>query len=403
MVAELSTFVEARRGLKFKEPVNVEVLPADQFRDRVLAEFDKELDVLRAQGDLLVALGMVPADLDVVEAQRRLLGDGVLGFYDPVTHALVVRGDGVSPFFRQVLVHELVHALDDQHFDLDRPELTERRDGSDWSFLALVEGNARRIENEYVAQLSPHDKELLHQEMLELSMQQMETMFSVPFVLAQLLTAPYDLGDPFVRDLLERGGQKKLDEAFSAPPVSSEQILHPEKFATGEGPRPVERPPADSAVKAEGVLGEVMTGYFLQGDPLGGLGDLFGDPFGDLFGDGDLETMLRELLGELGLGDVLSGDGDPTEIFRRLAGQLGGAGLNGSALLGRPEVEGWGGDRYVVWDDTDGSGVCIRVDWVADSDVALRTLERRLRERIVGDPAARVESNPDRLRLTRCT
>lgn len=392
-VAALSKFVEAQRGLQFREPVTVDVLAPEEFRTRVLQEFDKELESLRAQGDLLIALGMVPADLDVVEAQRKLLGDGVLGFYDPATKALVVRAAGITPFFRQIVVHELTHALDDQHFNLDRPELSEHGDDGDWAFLALVEGNARRIENDYVAQLSPSEQQQLQEEMWELGMEQMTTMLSVPLVLAQLLTAPYDLGDPFVRHLVERGGQRELDEAFSAPPASSEQILHPDKFERREGPQLVERPPAPAPVKAEGVLGEVMTGYFLQGDQLGGLGDLFGN--------GDLEEMMRELFGDLDIGDVLGGTVDPNEILRRLQEQLGGSGLG---TFGRPEVKGWGGDRYVVWDDTDGSGVCVRVDWAMDSSDALAELQRRVGERVIGDPSARVEQpSSDRLRLTRCT
>ncbi|MCX7620898.1 MAG: hypothetical protein N2037_08665 [Acidimicrobiales bacterium] len=380
-VAMLSRFVEERRGLRFREPVDVDVLAPGDFRTRVLAEFDKDLETLKAQGDLLIALGMVPADLDVVDAQRKLLGDGVLGFYDPVTKALVVRADRITPFFRQILVHELTHALDDQHFDLDRPELADRHDGSDWAFLALVEGNARRIENEYVAQLPPGDRQELQDEMWELGMEQMTTMLSVPLILAQLLTAPYDLGDPFARKLVEAGGQRALDDAFSSPPVSSEQVLHPEKYMKAEGPRTLQRPPADAPVKAEGVLGEALTGYYLQGDQIGGLGNLFGS--------GDLTELMRELLGTLdpndaGLGDLL--------------------GTPGLGLLGRPEVDGWGGDRYVVWDDTDGSGVCIRVDWVMDSDAALAELDRRVRERTASDPAASIE-RPDhqRIRLTRCS
>ena len=56
------------------------------------------------------------------------------------------------------LVHELTHALDDQVFGLERPELEERTDEADFGFSALVEGNASRVDAAYVESLSPDEQ-----------------------------------------------------------------------------------------------------------------------------------------------------------------------------------------------------------------------------------------------------
>ena len=74
---------------------------------------------------------------------------GVVGFYDPETDELVVRGAALTPYVRTTIAHELVHALDDQHLDLDRPEYDEADDEIGFGFSSVVEGNARRVENAY--------------------------------------------------------------------------------------------------------------------------------------------------------------------------------------------------------------------------------------------------------------
>ena len=97
----------------------------------------------------LEGLGLVEPDADLVESMRSLLGVGVVGFYDPETDELVVRGAALTPYVRTTIAHELIHALDDQHLDLDRPEYDEADDEVGFGFSSVVEGNARRIEDAY--------------------------------------------------------------------------------------------------------------------------------------------------------------------------------------------------------------------------------------------------------------
>ena len=82
-----------------------------------------------------------------------LLEAGVLGFYDPETDELVVRGGDLSPMTRQTIAHELTHALDDQWFDLAKAEYEQSDDEVGFGVAALAEGNARRIDKLYAAQL----------------------------------------------------------------------------------------------------------------------------------------------------------------------------------------------------------------------------------------------------------
>ena len=60
----------------------------------------------------------------------------VYAFYNPEDEELVVRGSHIGPYERSVIAHELVHALDDQHFDLDR-KFEDSKDESSLGFSEL--------------------------------------------------------------------------------------------------------------------------------------------------------------------------------------------------------------------------------------------------------------------------
>ncbi len=232
-VDEISQFVEDERGLEFQEPVKVELAGDDEFEDRLLEDFDEDADELEATGVVLAALGLVDPDTDIVAAMRELLGGGVVGFYDSETAELVVRGTAITPYVRTVMAHELTHALDDQHFELDRPALDDAKDESGFGFQSLVEGNARRVEDAYLASLSEDDQQAAFTEQFQMAGD--IDITAIPQVLVEQITAPYELGEGFVAAVLDDGGQARLDAAFEEPPTTSEQVVEPGTFLAGEG------------------------------------------------------------------------------------------------------------------------------------------------------------------------
>ena len=255
-VDEISDVVETERGLAFTEPVGVELAGEGEFQRRLLADFDEGVEELRDTEVLLKAFGLVEPDVDLVEAMRTLLGAGVVGFYDPETDELVVRGTALTPYVRTTIAHELTHALDDQRFDLDRPEYDDADDEIDFGFSALVEGNARRIEDAYLAGLS--DQEQLDATTEELSLGGGLDLGDVPLVLVDLISAPYGLGHEFVDELIDDGGQETLDAAFGAPPRTSEQVIDPARYEAGEGGIEVPVPAVAGQVVDEGVAGQFL-------------------------------------------------------------------------------------------------------------------------------------------------
>jgi len=411
-VKTMQRFVEEQRGLRFENDPEVEVLPDAAFTKKVLEQFESEVPAMQKQGEMLKAMGLVSADLDVVKAQKDLLGSGVLGFYDPKTKALVVRGDHIGPFFREIVAHELTHALDDQHFALDRPDLTAKNDGSEDAFLDLVEGNARRVEYAYTDQLSAADKQQLQSEQLELGMDQMGSMLSTPMILPRILMSPYDYGLPFVKALVAKQGNAGVDKAMGEPPTTTEQILDEQKFEQGETALPVNRPPADGEIVDDGVLGELMTGFMLHGgnelDGLGGLGGLGGGGLGGID-----EKAIEDYLNK-----VLNGEIDPSAPDSGIPGLPGGSddgsdplgGILGGGSDGAPggqfgavdTVKGWGGDHYVVYRDG-AQGTCMRADWKMDTPAALTSMESALKTWSTTSGATVERPANDTVRMTRCT
>jgi len=169
----------------------------------------------------------------------------VLGYYDQESKELRVRAGQLSPFGRTVIVHELTHALDDQRFDLNRPQYDSSDDEIGFGFTALAEGNARRIENAYRNSMSTADKASATAEELKLGASGAAVLAKLKLSLLQLELAPYDLGERFVDAVLDKGGQAALDGVFADPPRTSEQVIDPAKYFAKEPSREVNPPKAD--------------------------------------------------------------------------------------------------------------------------------------------------------------
>jgi hypothetical protein len=256
-VAEISEFVAEQRGVEFLEPVDVELEGEGAFQDRLLADFDEDVDDLRRSEVVLQALGLVEPEVDVVESMRSLLGGGVVGFYDTESKELVVRGAALTPYVRTTIAHELVHALDDQHHDLER---ADRYDDADdeigFGFSSIVEGNARRVENAYEDSLSAEERAAATAE--EMSIGAGGEFDVVPPVLIETITAPYVLGERLVDSLADGGGEAAVDAAFADPPTTSEQVLDPARYAEREPAADVPHPQVDGEVIDEGLLGQLL-------------------------------------------------------------------------------------------------------------------------------------------------
>jgi hypothetical protein len=252
---EIRTWVENERGLQFLRAVRVETLSTSDFQDRMSDLFDDNLGPDDYPGDeVFRALGLLNLD------DPAFGGGGVPGFYDDSDKVCVVSARFGTPLARAVLAHELAHAVVDQHTPL-RPLFLDGLDGN-LSGRALIEGDASRVEHDFVAEvLNPEERGTLPRDdptgRLALS--------GGSAGMLKLAYFPYVEGERFVRALYAGGGLQAVDAAFRRPPVTTEQVLHPAKYLAGEPAVRVPPPsPGISRVTSDGTLGEFALFLALQ-------------------------------------------------------------------------------------------------------------------------------------------
>ncbi|HEX2064523.1 MAG TPA: hypothetical protein VHE80_08890 [Acidimicrobiales bacterium] len=248
----LQAFVERERGLKFKGPVRTTVLEGPAFAERAVAAETADLEEAEETEAVLKAIGLLERDVDLKKAVERFVEASALGFYDSETDELVLRGSRVTPLVRITLVHELLHALEDQHFNLHREDLG---DEAAVGFLALLEGSALRIEDRYRDSLPATERRDAEREEESLADQ---LPLDLPEVVEAAYGFPYQYGPDLVRALLREGGQARLDAAFADPPASSEQVLDPRRYLRGDRPKEVAVPKADGEPFDDGEVGALF-------------------------------------------------------------------------------------------------------------------------------------------------
>lgn len=260
VLPELRQFVESNRGLDFLRPVDVELLEDDAFEKRLGPTDDEDRDEIEKTEFVLQAMGLLEPGTDLLAAIEAFAADAVLGFYDAETEELVVRGNEASPLVRSTLVHELVHALEDQHFELDRPDLGDEAGAG---FLALAEGSAVRIEQRYIDSLPRAERRAAAQAE---AAQGQGIPDDLPEVVQVLFGFPYAFGPDLVRAIIGAGGQARLDTAFAAPPASTEQVLDPARYLNDDRPDVVAVPRPDRPAFDDGEIGELFLLLMLRAE-----------------------------------------------------------------------------------------------------------------------------------------
>lgn len=232
---------------------------------------DQAAQEIERQAMALVALGLIPADYSLADYALSSRADQAGGFYVPDYQSIFLIGadfSGLAPF---VYAHEYAHALADQHFDLTDlvPEEGCLLLSDDCrAALALVEGDATYLGAQWLSNFA--EAELL-EAALDYPRDEMlvQTQPPPPFVPLDL-AFPYEFGAVFVESLVDLGGWERVDEAFGQPPSTTEQILHPEKYAADEGALPLEAVDLAPALSTDwqpllqGSLGEWLTYMILS-------------------------------------------------------------------------------------------------------------------------------------------
>ncbi len=344
-VQDLVRFVEAERGLTFEHPVPVDFLTPEEFRDELTTEVTditpKDRRELRATEAVMRAFGLLDGDIDLLDELNTFSTEGTAAFYDLERERVFVPDGQLTPSLRVTLVHELTHALQDQHYDLSALE-DEAPDDETSAQRALVEGDAQRIEHAYAQSLSDVDMAQYREETKRAAAEARDSLEGVPPFIRAFFESPYVLGEGLMGALLLDGGPDRIDEAFDEPPTSEEQLLDPFTYLDGDEPLDVPKPALEA--------GETE----VDADDLGAI---------------TWYLLLAERL-------------DP-----------------GTALQA---VDGWGGDAYVIYRSQD--RFCVRAAFQGDDLEETSQMERALTAWVATMPqaSAALTRNGEILTLRSC-
>ncbi len=255
------------RELSITGKVTGRSIGRDEMVARVKEQIHREIPdkMLFAQNELLFALGTVPGDFDYEKTTLELLGTQLAGFYDPKEKTMFLAKDLVGIERDATLAHELVHALQDQHYDLEKLIAFKEDAGDEQGAIhALAEGDATSAMFDHVLAAKGVKATALNDDLIALqvrsSMELSPETQSAPTIIKRSLIAPYIDGIVFVHWARRRGGWRAVDEIWKNPPTTTEQLLHPEKYLTHEPAEaiaiPVPPPSGPSEVMYRDIFGE---------------------------------------------------------------------------------------------------------------------------------------------------
>ena len=312
---------EEIRELPFLTPPNITVVSDAELEARVREAIEEDAEDFPADEALYKLLGLLDQEADLENLLLDLYGEQVAGFYDGDTGEIVVpaREDGFSVLQQGTMIHELVHAITDQHFAFDavfQEMIDEERLDEATGYQALIEGDATMAEVLWVQGLSQRELGEFIADSLEIDS---STFEAAPKFIQDSLLFPYDSGLVFVQGLHTTGGWDEVNDVYSTYPGlpgSSEQVITPDDYQR-DLPITVDIPAVDIA------------GYTLERT--------------SVWGEGGFRMMLDQGLGE---------------------------------TTGALASDGWGGDSYHQW--FDGENAALLIVYVGDTERDLEELRQAL-------------------------
>jgi hypothetical protein len=362
--------VETVRGLPLRSTPSIATHDVAEMRRRLVQNLDKDFPPEKrdALSRGYKALGLLPSDFDLAKELIELLTEQIAGYYDPEEKALrlIARDDDAAskPSLDAavvledeiVMAHELVHALQDQSFDLLTLGAPDDAPNSDFdaAVLALIEGDASVAMTAWMFSNQGADPATVFGPFARMLFgaagatasagampgKSMESFAAAPAILREGLMFSYLEGALFCMAIAsEKKSFAPIDAAFRAPPRSTEQILHPERYAGPKKDDPVLLSPPNLAAELGAGAARVSS------DVLGELGCRI------LFED------------ELATSDESKASKSETRKRKKLAART---------------ADGWDGDRYEVYSRKDGGDV---LAWIStwDSIADAREVADRLR------------------------
>jgi hypothetical protein len=248
VLAEISEIL----ALPVKEPLKKSIRTRDEIRAYLIQRIqdEKEPEKWEADQKVLTRLGLLPRGFDLEKFLVELLTEQIAGLYDPRGKEFYIADWIEAGDQRMVMAHELVHALHDQHFGVEVwVKAAKPDDDAQLARNAVLEGAAMVAMIDYVLRdqkLSvrnmPSLSDLIRHQMLS-EMAESPELTRAPVFVREMLLFPYIFGTSFAQTVLRAETDwKSFNRVFTRPPVSTQQIYHPDLYLAGVAPRPLALP-----------------------------------------------------------------------------------------------------------------------------------------------------------------
>ncbi len=268
VLANMSKLID----LPIKEPLKKSLRSKDQIRAFLVEQDKEDKDQAQKYADdkTMEAFGLIPKGFPIDSFMEDVLTDQIAGLYDPKAKEFYIADWIPVDEQKEVMAHELTHALEDQSFHIDTWIKAARpNDDAELARDSVSEGSA-------MAAMVDYDLEDVHRSVRDLpdvsslieasavgQMDKDPLLSKAPIYVRDSLIFPYLAGVTFTQQFLKaHDGWQDLHLVFEHPPVSTQQIMHPEKYLADVQPMPTKLPdwkgiaPTDWKLLEENVMGE---------------------------------------------------------------------------------------------------------------------------------------------------
>jgi len=256
-------------GLSLRTPLKKTLRSRDEIRAYVIRQMGEDKDMAQRYADSksAEAFGLLPKNFDLDSFMIELLTEQIAGLYDPKAHEFYIADWIPLDDQRMVMAHELTHALEDQHFQIE-PWMKAARPNDDAELAreAFLEGSAMAAMVDFLLQgtgKSVTNMPEFDPSILTGDLGNTPSLQKAPPFIKDSLIFPYFAGMTFTAAALKPAGWSSLGEVFVKPPASTQQIMHPDLYKLGHVAEPVTLPTiAGSLGKDWKKLDENLMGEF---------------------------------------------------------------------------------------------------------------------------------------------
>jgi hypothetical protein len=232
-------------GWKMKSPLKKSIRTRDEIHAYVLRQMNDEKDATEryASTRSAEAFGLIPRGFNLESFLVDLLTEQIAGLYDPRDHEFYIAAWIAPEEQRMVMSHELTHALEDQHFQIEQwVKAVHSNDDAELAREAVLEGSAMAAMLEYLLK----DKGLKLRDLPDIDpslfigdLSDTPMLKKAPPFIKDSLMFPYFEGLTFSMNILKIDGWRGFSSVFDKPPANTQQILHPELYRLNIVPGPI--------------------------------------------------------------------------------------------------------------------------------------------------------------------